>query len=112
MAEIEDRDPRPLVLIVGMLTTKDTAGFFRPFAGLARHAMAVPVPGSEAGFDPETLARIATESDVPARAYTDIRAALDVLREGYSRADPPRILICGSLYLAGSVLKENGPWPE
>ena len=51
-AEIEERDPRPLVLIAGMLTTKDPAGFFRPFAGLARHVMTVPVPDSQAGFDP------------------------------------------------------------
>jgi len=108
-AEIEDRDPRPLVLISGMLTTKDPAGFFRPFAGLTRHAMTVPVPGSDAGFDPDELAAIAMEADVPARAYPNVRAALQSLRA----ADRPlRILICGSLYLAGSVLKENGPLPE
>jgi dihydrofolate synthase/folylpolyglutamate synthase len=111
-AEIEERDSRPLVLICGMLTTKDPAGFFRPFAGLARHAMTVPVPGSEAGFDPETLARIATESDVPARARPDVRTALQALGEGFAGQPPPRILICGSLYLAGGVLRENGPLPE
>ena len=98
-AEIQDRDPRPLVLISGMLTTKDPAGFFRPFAGLARHAMTVPVPDSEAGFDPETLAKFAMEADVPARPFEDVRAALAALapRTG---DEPPRILICGSLYLA------------
>ncbi len=111
-AEIEDRDPRPLVLICGMLTTKDPAGFFRPFAGLARHAMTVPVPESEAGFDPERLAEIAMEADVPARAFTDVRTALKALRAEHGDQEPPRILICGSLYLAGSVLAENGPLPE
>jgi dihydrofolate synthase/folylpolyglutamate synthase len=111
-AEIEERDPRPLILICGMLTTKDPAGFFRPFAGLARHAMIVPVPGSEAGFDPDTLARIAMESDVPARPFADVGAALASLKADWSAAPPPRILICGSLYLAGAVLKENGPLPE
>jgi dihydrofolate synthase / folylpolyglutamate synthase len=111
-AEIEDRDPRPLILICGMLTTKDPAGFFRPFAGLVRHAMTVKVPGSEAGYDPETLAAMAMEVEVPAYAFTDIRAALSSLREGYGPGDPPRILICGSLYLAGGVLEENGPLPE
>jgi dihydrofolate synthase/folylpolyglutamate synthase len=110
-AEIEDRDPRPLVLVTGMLTTKDPAGFFQPFAGLARHAMTVPVPGSEAGFAPEALAEIAMEADVPAGPFPDVRTALKSLR--VSHADgPPRILICGSLYLAGSVLKENGPLPD
>jgi dihydrofolate synthase/folylpolyglutamate synthase len=111
-AEIEDRDPRPLILVCGMLTTKDPAGFFRPFAGLARHAMTVPVPGSEAGYDPETLAMLAMEVEVPAYAFPDIGAALNSLREGYGPGDPPRILICGSLYLAGSVLEQNGPLPE
>lgn len=111
-AEIHDRDPRPLVLIAGMLTTKDPAGFFRPFAGLARHAMAVPVPNSHAGFAPETLARFAMEADVPARPYESVRAALSALRTIFADQPPPRILICGSLYLAGAVLRENGPLPE
>jgi dihydrofolate synthase/folylpolyglutamate synthase len=111
-AEIEERDSRPLVLVCGMLTTKDPVGFFRPFAGLARHALTVPVPGSEAGFDPETLARMAMDADVPARAQPDVAAALRALRESFANRQPPRILICGSLYLAGSVLKENGPLPE
>ena len=111
-AEIEDRDPRPLVLISGMLTTKDPAGFFRPFAGLARHAMTVPVPDSQAGFDPATLAEIAMQADVPARAFADVRTALQSLRAERGDGPPPRILICGSLYLAGRVLKENGPLPE
>ncbi len=112
-AEIEDRDPRPLILISGLLTTKDPAGFFRPFAGLVRHAMTVPVPGSEAGFDPATLAEIAMESEVPARPFADVRTALDTLRSEFDgNGKPPRILICGSLYLAGEVLKENGPLPE
>jgi dihydrofolate synthase/folylpolyglutamate synthase len=109
-AEIHDRDPRPLVLIAGMLTTKDPAGFFRPFAGLARHAMTVPVPDSQAGFEPETLAKFAMDADVPARPFANVRAALAALRTGLAD-QPPRILICGSLYLAGSVLKENGPLP-
>jgi dihydrofolate synthase/folylpolyglutamate synthase len=111
-AEIEDRDPRPLVLVTGMLTTKDPSGFFRPFAGLARHAMTVPVPGSEAGFAPEALAKIAMEADVPAGPFPDVRTALKSLRVSHADGPPPRILICGSLYLAGSVLKENGPLPE
>jgi dihydrofolate synthase/folylpolyglutamate synthase len=110
-AEIEERDPRPLVLISGMLTTKDPAGFFHPFAGLARHVMTVPVPGSEAGFDPAKLAEIAMQADLPARPYAGVAEALRALTAGAS-GQPPRILICGSLYLAGSVLRENGPLPD
>jgi dihydrofolate synthase/folylpolyglutamate synthase len=111
-AEIEDRDPRPLFLICGMLTSKDPAGFFRPFAGLVRHAMTVPVPMSEAGFDPARLAEIAMQADVPARAFPDVRTALASLHVERGKSNPPRILICGSLYLAGGVLQENGPLPE
>jgi dihydrofolate synthase/folylpolyglutamate synthase len=111
-AEIEDRDPRPLILISGLLTSKDPAGFFRPFAGLVRHAMTVPVPGSDASFDPERLAELAMEVELPAKAFPSVRAALASLRQSQSENEPPRILICGSLYLAGDVLKENGPLPE
>ncbi len=113
LAEFEERDPRPLVLISGMLTTKKPDGYFRPFAGLARRVMTVPVPGSDAGFDPETLASIAMEADVPAAPFKTVRAALDWLRADFaSEPVAPRILIGGSLYLAGDVLRENGPLPE
>jgi dihydrofolate synthase/folylpolyglutamate synthase len=111
-AEIEDRDARPLILISGLLTTKDPFGFFHPFAGLARHAMIVPVTGSEAGFDPKVLAEIASKAEVPARPFASVAAALDTIRAEHRDTKPPRILICGSLYLAGAVLRENGPLPE
>jgi dihydrofolate synthase/folylpolyglutamate synthase len=111
-AEIEDRDPRPLILIAGMLTTKDPAGFFHPFASIARHAMIVPVPGSEAGFEPAALAETAMAAEVPARPFADVATAMRTLRAEQGDEKPPRILICGSLYLAGEVLKQNGPLPE
>jgi len=113
LAEFEDRDSRPLILVCGMLTTKNPEGYFRPFAGLARHVMAVPVPGTDAGFDPETLASIAMEAGVPAAPFKTVRAALDWLRADFEKdSEPPRILIGGSLYLAGEVLRQNGPLPE
>ncbi len=113
LAEFEERDPRPLVLVCGMLTTKKPEGYFRPFAGLARHVMTVPVPGSDAGFAPEQLAAIAMEAEVPAAPFKNVRAALDWLCADFdATSEPPRILICGSLYLAGEVLRQNGPLPE
>lgn len=111
-AEIEDKDPRPLVLISALLSTKDPAGYFHPFASIARHAMTVPVPGSEAGYDPGALAEIAMAAEVPARPFADVASALRTLRDEQGEEKPPRILICGSLYLAGEVLKLNGPLPE
>ena len=110
-AEIEDRDPRPLILICGMLTSKDPAGFFKPFAGLVRHAMTVPVPIERSGIRAARLAEIAMQSDVPARAFRDVRTRAAVARREALRDGRSRILICGSLYLAGGVLKENGPLP-
>jgi dihydrofolate synthase/folylpolyglutamate synthase len=119
MAGLEERAPKPLVMIAGMQTTKDPQGFFAPFAGLARHVLSVPVPGTDASFDPELLAELAMATDLPARAMADVRSALISLgKEGDAGSKDgkdgtaPRILICGSLYLAGAVLKENGPLPD
>jgi dihydrofolate synthase/folylpolyglutamate synthase len=109
MADLEERVPKPLVIIVGMQTTKDPYGFFSPFAGLARHVLTVPVPGTDASFDADLLADAAMAADLPARAMADVRAALISLGKDVTG---PRILICGSLYLAGAVLKENGPLPD
>ncbi|HEX2256186.1 MAG TPA: folylpolyglutamate synthase/dihydrofolate synthase family protein, partial [Afifellaceae bacterium] len=76
MAAFEDRVARPLMLVVGMLTTKDPTGFLAPFEGLARHLVAVPVPGSEAGFAPSELAAIAMDAGLPARPAAGVRAAI------------------------------------
>jgi dihydrofolate synthase / folylpolyglutamate synthase len=70
------------------------------------------VPGSEAGYDPGALAEIAMAAEVPARPFADVTSALRTLRDEQGEEKPPRILICGSLYLAGEVLKLNGPLPE
>lgn len=112
MAEFEERVSKPLVIIAGMQTTKDPHGFFAPFAGLARHVLSVPVPGTDASFDAELLADAAMAADLPARAMADVRSALTSLGKGGKAGNGPRILICGSLYLAGAVLKENGPLPD
>jgi dihydrofolate synthase/folylpolyglutamate synthase len=49
MANLEERESRPLFLITGMINTKDPVGYFEAFAGMARHVFTVPVPDSEAG---------------------------------------------------------------
>jgi dihydrofolate synthase/folylpolyglutamate synthase len=110
MADLEDRVPSPLVLVAGMLNTKDPIGYFRPFAGLARRVFTVPVPGTAAGRDPAELAAAAVAAGLTAEPVSDFEAALDRLRaEG--DGGPLRILICGSLYLAGAVLAANGTPP-
>ena len=110
LADLEERVSRPLVLIVGMLTTKDNAGFLRNFAGLARRLIAVPVPDQEKGMAAEDLSAIAREAGLSATSRDDVVSALEAV--GKLELDPaPRILVTGSLYLAGEVLKANGTLP-
>ncbi|WP_334175762.1 folylpolyglutamate synthase/dihydrofolate synthase family protein [Pseudoxanthobacter sp.] len=111
MADLEERLPRPLFLIAGMLTTKDPVGFFRPFAGLVRHVFTVPVAHSEAGRDPAELAALARSAGLSAEPVGSVRTALRALQEAWRFEPAPRILICGSLYLAGDVLEQNGTPP-
>jgi dihydrofolate synthase/folylpolyglutamate synthase len=110
LADLEERVPRPLVLIVGMLATKDSAGFLKNFAGLARKVIAVPIHQDKTVPAPE-LAEIAASVGIPSLARDTLESAIKVA--GKLDLDPaPRILITGSLYLAGEVLAANGTLPE
>jgi dihydrofolate synthase/folylpolyglutamate synthase len=103
MADLEERAPKPLHLIVGMMGLKDAAGFLSAFRGLASHVVTVPIPGAhEAPHAPETLAETAREVGLKAEIAADVAAALK--RTEAHEPGPKRILICGSLYLAGHVL--------
>ncbi|MCT8973293.1 bifunctional folylpolyglutamate synthase/dihydrofolate synthase [Microbaculum marinisediminis] len=108
LAELEDRNPRPLYLIAGMLTSKDASGFFHPFEGLAREVITVPIPDVEASFDPSDLAADAARAGLTARIASSVEDALQSLPRG----EAARILICGSLYLAGHVLKIQETVPQ
>jgi dihydrofolate synthase/folylpolyglutamate synthase len=110
LADLEERVSRPLILVVGMLATKDCEGFLRNFAGLAQRIVAVPVPHQEKGLPPDGIADVARAVGIPAQSSTDINSALAAIR-GYDLTPPPRILIAGSLYLAGEVLAANGTPP-
>jgi dihydrofolate synthase/folylpolyglutamate synthase len=112
MADLEDRVERPLFLVTGMLTTKDPSGFFAPFEGLVRHVFTVPIEGSDASWDPEQLAEAARGAGLSAEAVEGPRQALSLLAASWRFERAPRILICGSLYLAGAVLAENGTPPR
>jgi dihydrofolate synthase/folylpolyglutamate synthase len=107
LADLEERVSRPLVLIVGMLSSKDCAGFLSNFTGLARRVIAVPVPGSDNGLSAEAVADAARAIGLPAMSRDNLTEALDAARK-LDLEPPPRILITGSLYLAGDVLRENG----
>jgi dihydrofolate synthase/folylpolyglutamate synthase len=111
MADLAERSDVPLVLITGMLGTKDGEGFLRNFAGLAKELIAVPVPGQVAARPPMEVASIAARAGLVASTANGVESAIaslsDKLWEG-----PPRVLICGSLYLAGAVLSSNGTPPD
>jgi dihydrofolate synthase/folylpolyglutamate synthase len=111
LADLEERVSRPLVLIVGMLSTKDSGGFLRNFSGLARRLIAVPVAVAEKAMSAEAVADAARAVDIPATSRATIAEALDAVRK-LDLDPPPRILITGSLYLAGDVLRENGTLPQ
>ena len=111
MADFEEAGSRPLALICGTLTSKDTAGFLAHFKGLAREVIAVPISGEHAGRTADEIAAIARNVGMEASAADSVGAALDALAQR-TWERPPRILIAGSLYLAGAVLEENGNPPD
>ena len=112
LAEQEEKNPRPLFMIAGMINTKDQAGYFRAFHGLVRHVYTVPVSTSDAGVPNDELAVRAAEAGLSAEPVNSVGEALMLLRDTLGEDEaPPRILIGGSLYLAGTVLAENGTPP-
>jgi len=112
LANEEDRRPLPLIMIAGMIDTKDQTGYFRNFAGMARHVFAVPVNDSDAGVPNDELAARAAAAGLSAEPVASVENALMLLRDGWDRgSEPPRILISGSLYLVGEVLRKNGTPP-
>lgn len=112
LAEQEERMARPLFLICGMINTKDQTGYFRAFHGIARHVYTVPVSFSESSVPNAELAARAMEAGISAEPVGSVASALMLLRDTWDhREPPPRILIGGSLYLAGAVLAENGTPP-
>ena len=113
LVEQEEKDPRPLFLICGMINTKDQTGYFHAFVGMARHVYAVPVSGSDAGVPNAELAIRAIEAGLSAEPVDSVANALMLLRDTWDVDEPPpRIMIGGSLYLVGAVLAENGTPPE
>jgi dihydrofolate synthase/folylpolyglutamate synthase len=110
LADLEERVSRPLVLIVGMLSTKDSEGFLRNFSGLARRVITVPIHQDKAVPATE-LAKIAGSVGIPSISRDTVESALTIAGR-LDLAPAPRVLITGSLYLAGEVLAANGTPPE
>ncbi len=104
MADMEARSPRPLILIAGMQANKNARGFFANFEGVAQRALIIAADsdGAAAAAD---VAAAAIDAGLNASAFGSIENAVRAACANEGGA--PRILICGSLYLAGEVLREN-----
>lgn len=112
MANLEEIQSRPLFLITGMINTKDPVGYFEAFTDIARHVFTVPIPSSDAGLDPLALADDALDAGLTAEPTDSVEEALIMIAQIWdSSQSSPRILIGGSLYLVGEVLRSNGTPP-
>jgi dihydrofolate synthase/folylpolyglutamate synthase len=106
-AEWRRRAPdRPVHLVFGMLETKDPAAFLRPLAPFISTLHAVALPGEHATLPADRVAAVAREVGIDAHVADDVGHAIAAIAAGGAPAG--RILICGSLYLAGAVLARNG----
>ena len=100
-SELNERHSRPLVLVWGMLNTKDVGSFIGCFSGIASRVITITIPDEENAVPAETLAESARAQGLAAETAQTLEAAL---RQASSTVPAPRVLICGSLYLAGRVL--------
>ncbi|SPJ26806.1 bifunctional folylpolyglutamate synthase/dihydrofolate synthase [Falsiruegeria mediterranea] len=96
---------RPTHLICGMLNTKDVTGYLRPLAAQANTLTAVSIPGEMNTLSADDTAAAATSVDLQASTADTV---LDALKAITAQEPQARVLICGSLYLAGNILRENG----
>ena len=94
-----------------MMANKDAGAFLANFAGMTRHIIAVPIPDSENAYTPAALADAGRHLGMRIETAPGVADALRVIA-GLAYETPPRILITGSLYLAGDVLRENGTFPS
>ena len=113
LSHLNNKNKRPLYIVTGMLNTKDPTGYFEAFAGLAKHVVTVPISSTEAGRNAEELATFSSSIGIPSSPTTSTKNALELVSKlAKDDSIPPRILICGSLYLAGEVLTESNILPN
>lgn len=111
LAELDERSPKPIVLVVGMLNTKDSEGFLEAFSGLAGRVYGVPILSSTAARSRDEVVAAAERAGLAAQPCESIEEALGRVTQAAGPI-PPRVLITGSLYLAGEALAANGTPPR
>ena len=102
---LKQLNARPTHLICGMLNTKDIAGYLKPLARVAQSLTAVSIPGEANTIPAAETAAQSNAVGLPATTADSVQDAITSITAVHPNA---RILICGSLYLAGHVLRENG----
>ncbi len=95
---------RPTHLVCGMLNTKDVTGYMRPLADVATTLTAVAIPGEANTLPAETTRDAALAAGLPATMADSVAEALQAI---VAKEPQARVLVCGSLYLAGAILREN-----
>lgn len=108
LAEMDQTRPAPLVLVSGMMATKDAARFFAPFRNMAQEVFVVPIPGESGALRASDLAPFPKAHGLKTSIA---RSVPDALSRAAS-VKGARVVICGSLYLAGAVLKRNETPPD
>ena len=104
-AHLRSLPKRPTHLICGMLNTKDVRGYMRPLAGVADHLTAISIPGEINTLSAEDTEKAAKHVGLIADQADSVETALRQIAAAEPQA---RVLICGSLYLAGHVLRLIG----
>jgi len=104
-ATLKAQGDQPLWVICGMLNTKDVSGFMAPLAVHARQLYAVSIPGEAATLSAQATAEAARAVGIDA---VEGKSVLDALQDIAAKDPAAQVLICGSLYLAGNILCENG----
>lgn len=103
-ATLRELPKRPTHLICGMLNTKDIGGYLAPLAQVADSLTAVSIPGEANTIPAERTAQEAVKAGFTASVAENVAAAIGQIT---GQTPDARILICGSLYLAGHVMREN-----
>ncbi|MEQ1770714.1 MAG: folylpolyglutamate synthase/dihydrofolate synthase family protein [Devosia sp.] len=107
IAEMNAARPRPLVLIVGMMNTRPPADFIEPFLPMQPKVFGLTIPGEPNAHPAGAIVEAATAAGLVAAPKPGVMAAL----KAAAGTPGARVVICGSLYLAGDVLHRNGTPP-
>jgi len=102
---------RSVTLVIGMMGTKDITGYLKPLSGLVNRIIAVDIPGEEGAASAAFLAGKATDIGINAVIAKDVTMAIRMITDTARPGRTPLVLICGSLYLAGQVLRDVKIYP-